>query len=115
MKADNPDCKIELKTFHSEIINDHEALRREEESYVEIPVVRKLDDAMIQQNFAQIRRDVQEIIYTEMERLLHDPALKHLVVKHLVVKKKKSDSFGLVYKGFTSEYFYDNFEQGFGS
>jgi len=81
MTADNPDCNIELKTFHSEIINDHEALRREEESYVEILAVRKLDDAMIQQNFAQIRSDVQEIIYTEMERLLHDPALKHLVLK----------------------------------
>lgn len=85
MTADNPDCKIELKTFHSEIINDHEALRKEEEGYVEIPPVRKLDNGMIQQNFTQIRRDVQEIIYTEMERLLNDPALKHLVVK----KKKR--------------------------
>lgn len=85
MTADNPDCKIELKTFHSSIVNDHEALRKEEESYKEIPPVRKLDSAMIQQNFLQIRRDVQEIIYTEMERLLNDPALRHLVVK----KKKR--------------------------
>ncbi|TDW47759.1 type IV secretory system conjugative DNA transfer VirD4/TraG family protein [Flavobacterium sp. 270] len=85
MTADNPDCKIELKTFHSEIVNDHEVLRKEEQGYKEIPPVRKLDNAMIQQNFAQIRRDVQEIIYTEMERLLNDPALKHLVV----VKKKR--------------------------
>ncbi|WP_345138749.1 conjugal transfer protein MobC [Flavobacterium ginsengiterrae] len=85
MTADNPDCKIELKTFHSSIVNDHEALRKEEEGYKEIPSVRKLDSVMIQQNFAQIKRDVQEIIYTEMDRLLHDPALKHLVVK----KKKR--------------------------
>jgi hypothetical protein len=85
MVADNPDCKIELKTFHSEIVNDHEALRKEEEGYREIPPVRKLDSSMIQHNFAQIRRDVQEIIYTEMDRLLNDPALKHLVVK----KKKR--------------------------
>lgn len=85
MVADNPDSKIELKTFHSSIVNDHEALRKEEEGYKEIPPVRKLDNGMIQQNFAQIKRDVQEIIYTEMDRLLHDPALKHLVV----VKKKR--------------------------
>jgi hypothetical protein len=85
MTADNPDCKIELKTFHSEIVNDHEALRNEEKNYTEIPSVRRLDSAMIQQNFLQIRRDVQEIIYTEMDRLLNDPALKHLVVK----KKKR--------------------------
>ncbi|MCR4032134.1 MULTISPECIES: conjugal transfer protein MobC [Flavobacterium] len=85
MVADNPNCKIELKTFHSSILNDHEALRKEEEGYKEIPPVRKLDNGMIQQNFMQIRRDVQEIIYTEMERLLNDPALKHLVVR----KKKR--------------------------
>jgi len=85
MVADNPDSKIELKTFHSSIVNDHEALRKEEEGYKEIPPVRKLDNGMIQQNFSQIKRDVQEIIYTEMDRLLHDPALKHLVVK----KKKR--------------------------
>lgn len=85
MVADDPNCKIELKTFHSSILNDHGALRKEEEGYKEIPPVRKLDNGMIQQNFMQIRRDVQEIIYTEMERLLNDPALKHLVVR----KKKR--------------------------
>ncbi|WP_338839780.1 conjugal transfer protein MobC [Flavobacterium ginsenosidimutans] len=80
MVADNPDCKIALKTFHSEILNNHEAIRKEEEGYKEIPAVRRLDNAMVQQNFSQIRRDVQEIIHTEMQRLLNDPALAHLIV-----------------------------------
>ncbi|PBJ05625.1 conjugal transfer protein MobC [Flavobacterium sp. ACN6] len=84
MTADNPDCKMELKTFHSQIVNDHEALRKEELGYKDIPPVRKLDSGMIQQNYSQIKRDVQEIIYTEMDRLLNDPALKHLIV----LKKK---------------------------
>jgi hypothetical protein len=43
MTADDPQCRIRLKTFHSEILNDHEALRKEEQSYIEIPPVRKLD------------------------------------------------------------------------
>lgn len=81
MTADDPQCRIRLKTFHCEIVNDHEALRKEEESYKEIPPVRKLDNAMIQQNFSQIRRDVQDIIFSEMQRLLQDPALSYLIVK----------------------------------
>lgn len=81
MTADDPQCRIRLKTFHCEIVNDHEELRKEEESYKEIPPVRKLDNAMIQQNFSQIRRDVQDIIYSEMQRLLQDPALSYLIVK----------------------------------
>lgn len=81
MTADDPQCRIRLKTFHCEIVNDHEALRREEVSYKEIPPVRKLDNAMIQQNFSQIRRDVQDIICSEMQRLLQDPALSYLIVK----------------------------------
>lgn len=30
MVADDPDCKIALKTFHCEILNDHEALKKEQ-------------------------------------------------------------------------------------
>jgi len=81
MVADDPDCKIELKTFHNEIINDHEALRKEIENYKEIPPVRKLDNAMIQRNYLQIKQDIQDINHSEMERLLNDPALVYLVLK----------------------------------
>ena len=81
MVADNPDCKIELKAFHCEILNDHEALKKEQESYQDIPVIRKLDNAMVQRNYLQIKQDVQDIIQAEMERVLNDPRLAHLVVK----------------------------------
>jgi hypothetical protein len=33
MVADDPDCKIELKTFDCEIVNDHDALKKEEDHY----------------------------------------------------------------------------------
>lgn len=81
MVADDPDCKIELKSFHCEILNNHEALKREQENYKEIPVIRKLDNAMVQRNYLQIKQDVQEIIQSELERVLSDPGLSHLVVK----------------------------------
>lgn len=81
MVADNPDCKIELKAFHCEILNDHAALKKEDGSFNEIPVIRKLDNAIVQRNYLQIKQDVQEIIDAEMERVLNDPGLAHLVVK----------------------------------
>jgi hypothetical protein len=81
MVADDPDNKIELKTFHCEIVNDHEALKQEQDSYKEIPVIRKLDNAMVQRNYLQIKQDVQDIIQSEMERVLNDPGLKHLLIK----------------------------------
>lgn len=81
MVADDPDNKIDLKAFHCEIINDHEALKREEENYKEIEVIRKLDSNMVQRNYFQIKQDVQDIIQSEMERMLNNPGLAHLVVK----------------------------------
>lgn len=81
MVADDPDNKIELKAFHCEIINDHHALKREQDSYKDIEVVRKLDEGMVQRNYLQIKQDIQDIIQSEMERLFSDPALAHLVIK----------------------------------
>jgi hypothetical protein len=81
MVADDPDCKIELKTFHSEIVNDHEALKKEQDDYIDIPVIRKVDNSMVQRNYLQIKKDIKDIIYAEKERLLNDPELMNLVIK----------------------------------
>jgi len=81
MVADDPDCKIDLKTFHCEILNDHEALKKEQQGYNDIQAIRKLDNTMVQRNYLQIKQDVQDIIHSEMERLLNDPGLSHLVVR----------------------------------
>jgi hypothetical protein len=81
MVADDPREKIDLKAFHGEILNDHESLRNEQEKYQQIPVMRKLDNVMVQKNYLQIKQDVQHIINAEMDRVLNEPSLKHLVVK----------------------------------
>ena len=80
MVADDPSEKIELKAFHCQILNDHEALKKEQHLYKEIPVVRKLDNSMVQRNYLQIKQDVQDIITSEMERTLGDPSLTHLII-----------------------------------
>ena len=81
MVADDPDNKIDLKAFHCEIINDHEALKKEQDSYKDIEVIRKLDSGMVQRNYLQIKQNVHDIIQSEMERMLNDPGLSHLVVR----------------------------------
>jgi hypothetical protein len=70
MVADDPGCKIDLKAFHCEILNDHAALRKEQDAYQEIPPIRRLDNAVVQQTYLQIKVDVQEIISSEMVRIL---------------------------------------------
>ncbi|MFH7000983.1 conjugal transfer protein MobC [Flavobacterium bizetiae] len=81
MVADDPDCKIELKTFHSEILNDHNALQKEINSYQDIPIVCKLNNEIVQRNYLQIKQDIQNIIHYEMDRLISDPELSYLIVR----------------------------------
>lgn len=81
MMADNPDCEIELKAFHCEIINDHDALKKEIDGYRELPPVRVINPGIVQRNNLQIKQDIQDIIEQELERLLSDPVLSHLVIK----------------------------------
>jgi hypothetical protein len=62
MVADDPDQKIDLKVFHSEILNDHESIRNEERLYHEIPPVRDVSPEEIQQNYLRIKEEVRMIV-----------------------------------------------------
>ena len=81
MVADDPACKIDLKAFHCTIQNDHEALRKEQESYRDIEAFRKLDSSIVLRNYLQVKQDIHDIIQVEMERLLNDPGRGHLIVR----------------------------------
>ena len=76
-----PIVKLNLKTFHCEIVNDHETLKKETDNYKDIPVIRKIDNAMVQRNYLQIKQDIKEIIENEMERIIKNPALASLILK----------------------------------
>jgi hypothetical protein len=56
-------------------------LRKEEDGYQDIPVIRKLDNAIVQRNYEQITQDIQDIVQSEIGRLLNDPELGHLVLR----------------------------------
>jgi hypothetical protein len=68
MVADDPDQKIALKVFHVEILNDHNALKQEENGYRPIPSVRKVSPDEIQQNYTRIKEDIQFIISDRLPR-----------------------------------------------
>lgn len=82
MVADDPDCKIELKTFHCEIVNDHDGLKKEEANYKDIAVIRKIDTPIVQRNYLQVKQAIQEIMQSEIERLLQDPGLAYFALKN---------------------------------
>ena len=79
--ADDPDCKIELKAFHCEIQNDHAALKKEQDNYKALPVVRVVNNSMVQRNYLQIKQDVEDLVSAEMKRMMGDPGLMGLVVR----------------------------------
>ncbi|MBE9462058.1 conjugal transfer protein MobC [Dyadobacter subterraneus] len=83
--ADDPTEKINLKAFHSQIQNDHKALKKEIDQYVALPKVRQVNSSIVNQNYQNIKEDVQNIYDQKMSQILSDPALSHLLVN----KKKR--------------------------
>lgn len=78
MIADDPTNKIKLKTFHSEILNDHDALKSESDSYKDLPIISEVTIKMVSDNFRDIKTEVAEIIETEIERILNTPGLENI-------------------------------------
>ena len=79
MVADDPTNKIKLKTFHSEIINNHEELKMEAQYYKDLPVINQVSAQMVNENFRLIKKEVAELVETEIERILNTPGLDRIV------------------------------------
>lgn len=62
MVADDPENKIELKAFHNEIVNDHQALKAEIDGYEEIPLVRKVNQEMVNRNYLRVKEEVKSLL-----------------------------------------------------
>lgn len=80
MVADNPDQKIDLKLFNSSVQNDHQELKTEEMLYLELPKIRSLEKEMIDSNYINLKNNIQEIVATELNRMLDTPALEPLII-----------------------------------
>jgi len=88
MVADNADQKIELKMFHAEILNDHDAIAREEAGYQPIPKPRKVTAEEVQENYSKVKKDIEYLVKTEMEKLKQKQKLSARRDKQLKKKRK---------------------------
>ena len=68
--ADNPEERIELKSFHCSIQNDHAAIKAETQAYLPIPIIRKIDTVIVQRNYQAIRDEVREIVNAELQKII---------------------------------------------
>jgi len=62
MVADDPTNKIELKTFHCQIQNDHDAIRQEENAYTAIPPARATSQQEVLVNYQRIKEDIKTMV-----------------------------------------------------
>ncbi|MEO7049015.1 MAG: conjugal transfer protein MobC [Ferruginibacter sp.] len=69
MVADNPDEKIKLKMFHSEIINESNKLNEEAKIFKEIPQIKLVTAQEVQGNYYQVKLEVKQLIEKEVSRL----------------------------------------------
>jgi len=77
----DPGERIELKTFHNEILNDHAALQTEQQHYRPIPVIREVTPVMVQSNFLQIKQDVENLVMDRLSEMMSDPVKAALIIK----------------------------------
>ncbi|PSL42833.1 type IV secretory system conjugative DNA transfer VirD4/TraG family protein [Chitinophaga niastensis] len=90
--ADEPSQPLKLKAFHCEALNNHEAIRIEESAYVDIPIIRN-DNDVVMQTYLQIKKDVLNIIDTEISKIKSNPAFTQQDQKGSSNKKSKNKSF----------------------
>ena len=85
--CDNINERIDQKIFHAEIVIDSAKVKAETSRYKPIPILTDFKDdtpdksrmkAVIQRNYEQVKADVIQIIADEKERIMSDPALRHL-------------------------------------
>jgi hypothetical protein len=62
-------------------VNDPIALKKEKDANLPLPLVSKVDQAIILGNYQQIKQDVQEIIDVIMGTILNDSAKEHFLVR----------------------------------
>jgi len=67
---------LPLKAFHAKIVKEPF-----EDSTEELPVVRQVGTAEIEENFKRVKREVQELVDGEMLRIMRDPVLRGMAGK----------------------------------
>jgi hypothetical protein len=81
MVADNPDQRIELKTFHCNIINNERKAIVSDSKPIVTPVVAAVDSKMIDDNYVLIKSDIADLVEIILAEILDDPSKAHLLIK----------------------------------
>jgi hypothetical protein len=98
--ADNPEQKIQLKMFHSEIQNDHAAIAKEEAGYKPIPVIQQVTALDIKENYDTVKKDIERLVIAECKKIearkpqksdTNEPMERKRTVKKQSVNKKTKD------------------------
>lgn len=87
--SDNFDERIEQKIFHAKIVVNSDKIQNESKDHVPIAKIANFEnntgeDTMktaINENYSSIKKEVYQIIASELERIGNDPELKHLIKK----------------------------------
>ena len=79
--ADEPDHPLPLKAFHGHIVQDNKRLDREAAAFVDLPVIRRVDEKTLQAHAERIRKDVEELVVRELARMLSEPDLAPLIIR----------------------------------
>ena len=85
--SDNFDERIEQKIFHSEIVVDNDKVAAETKAFKKIPEILSFNDShgadnmkeQIEANYKQVKKDVIGIIANEIDRIMNDSNLTHLL------------------------------------
>ena len=86
--ADNFGEEITQKVFHAKIVVDVAQTKREEDSYEAIPDITSFADSatgedqteeVIRNNYKTIKADIAALVVSELNRIKHDPLLRHLI------------------------------------
>jgi hypothetical protein len=80
MVADDPDRPIALKAFHCKICNQHDFLDGEPGGKP-IPLVKKVDQPLVQQIYLRIKQDISDLVDLEIQRILNDPSQVQLIIR----------------------------------
>jgi len=87
--ADNPDQKIKLKVFHSEIQNDHDAIAKEEAGYKAIPVIKRVTDEDVKEVYNKIKYEIEDLITGELALLKANEILEEAGQKPVTMTQKE--------------------------
>jgi len=88
MVSDNPEQRISLKMFHAELQNDHEAIKTEESQYRPIPIVQKVTEEDVLENYIRIKAEIEELIRGEMVLIEANKVLADIGTKKEAVQRE---------------------------